>query len=167
MFPLRIYTALKRKVYVLQVELVCFPYEFTLLSNIRTFIYRSKRFVSPTNLHCSQTCYCKCGRNCKVCFPYEFTLLSNRLLYIHQHYCSLFPLRIYTALKQSNRLILFPHSLFPLRIYTALKLTGELIYLLTVCFPYEFTLLSNERVTPIFVEKFVSPTNLHCSQTRD
>ena len=152
---------------MLQVELVCFPYEFTLLSNIRTFIYRSKRFVSPTNLHCSQTCYCKCGRNCKVCFPYEFTLLSNRLLYIHQHYCSLFPLRIYTALKQSNRLILFPHSLFPLRIYTALKLTGELIYLLTVCFPYEFTLLSNERVTPIFVEKFVSPTNLHCSQTRD
>ena len=55
LFPLRIYTALKRKVYVLQVELVCFPYEFTLLSNIRTFIYRSKRFVSPTNLHCSQT----------------------------------------------------------------------------------------------------------------
>ena len=56
-------------------------------------------FVSPTNLHCSQTRVGTAGRA-----------------------GSLFPLRIYTALKRpvedgDQRL-----GLFPLRIYTALKL---------------------------------------------
>ena len=35
----------------------------------------------------------------------------------------------------------------------------------TVCFPYEFTLLSNKHITIGNPTVFVSPTNLHYSQT--
>ena len=55
LFPLRIYTALKpakRHIYICR---VCFPYEFTLLSN------------TPFDNVDEEA----------VCFPYEFTLLSN------------------------------------------------------------------------------------------
>ena len=81
-------------------ESVCFPYEFTLLSNIKD--------ASSTDSG--------------VCFPYEFTLLSNAN---HMGY-------IFTA----------------------------------VCFPYEFTLLSNHPMNAYIMIPFVSPTNLHCSQTK-
>ena len=77
---------------------VCFPYEFTLLSNFLERENRLDRFVSPTNLHCSQTlCPAASAPAC------------------------LFPLRIYTALKQHYRDENLKFCLFPLRIYTALK----------------------------------------------
>ena len=38
-------------------ESVCFPYEFTLLSNMCNAIINIGMFVSPTNLHCSQTMF--------------------------------------------------------------------------------------------------------------
>ena len=79
---------------------VCFPYEFTLLSNCAAVLFAVEF----------------------VCFPYEFTLLSNGF--------------VITCLKCG------------------------------VCFPYEFTLLSNMTMQMPKVQKFVSPTNLHCSQTR-
>ncbi len=46
---------------------VCFPYEFTLLSNMRTVLILRQH----------------------VCFPYEFTLLSNMrtVLILRQHVC--------------------------------------------------------------------------------
>ena len=56
-------------------------------------------------------------------------------------------------------------GLFPLRIYTALKPYAMPESSLAVCFPYEFTLLSNSPVAMLPIHKFVSPTNLHCSQT--
>ena len=121
-------------------------------------------FVSPTNLHCSQT-----------------------IVLVLSLFIGLFPLRIYTALKQSLLIGLNGDSLFPLRIYTALKLISCKYIRKTVCFPYEFTLLSNNVSTAFYLclvcfpyeftllsncayyhnlkFEFVSPTNLHCSQT--
>ena len=164
LFPLRIYTALKPHIWIAGGLSVCFPYEFTLLSNTIN------------------------GRinSISVCFPYEFTLLSN-LGYRFLQIWSLFPLRIYTALKQSPCWPPRPASLFPLRIYTALKPPYPWLRSRSVCFPYEFTLLSNvdrdirqayqvcfpyeftllSNVYPNNLSSlwFVSPTNLHCSQT--
>ena len=59
----------------------------------------------------------------------------------------MFSLRIYTALKQCDRVRQILHSLFSLRIYTALKLMALAADSSTVCFPYEFTLLSNTGET--------------------
>ena len=36
---------------------VCYPYEFTLLSNTGRFNELHVQFVTPMNLHCSQTLY--------------------------------------------------------------------------------------------------------------
>ena len=59
----------------------------------------------------------------------------------------LFPLRIYTALKLDLRNNTVIYSLFSLRIYTALKLECPQCVRISVCFPYEFTLLSNRQHT--------------------
>ncbi len=122
MFPLRIYTALKLCACVLFHEFVCFPYEFTLLSNILT------NFM----------------KNIGVCFPYEFTLLSNDMS--EQYFCIV---------------VCFPYE------FTLLSNPDhDLHKLIIVCFPYEFTLLSNSTFCPMKPFSFVSPTNLHCSQTK-
>ena len=92
--------SLKRTAVCMVKERVCFPYEFTLLSNSVEPSDPMKLFVSPTNLHCSQT--------------------------------TLYPV--------ANSI-----RLFPLRIYTALKLVLAVMFPMPVCFPYEFTLLSNQR----------------------
>ena len=47
--------SLKRTAVCMVKERVCFPYEFTLLSNLRCYDLEFHMFVSPTNLHCSQT----------------------------------------------------------------------------------------------------------------
>ena len=100
---------------------VCFPYEFTLLSNNTTV-----------------TTDCMC-----VCFPYEFTLLSNRL-------------SVYSVYNS----VCFPYE------FTLLSNHPQCFVQLTiVCFPYEFTLLSNNNKFNCICFLFVSPTNLHCSQT--
>ena len=78
--------------------LVCFPYEFTLLSNSGVPSITQRKFVFPTNLHCSQT-----------------NGIGSRF------FNSLFSLRIYTALKLVGLLFDEDASLFSLRIYTALK----------------------------------------------
>ena len=79
---------------------------------------------------------------------------------------SLFPLRIYTALKRHVASDFSRACLFPLRIYTALKHPHNASAFLSVCFPYEFTLLSNRGAVVLDLFQFVSPTNLHCSQTQ-
>ena len=78
---------------------------------------------------------------------------------------SLFPLRIYTALKPVQCHPCSVQCLFPLRIYTALKPSKPHRPVFLVCFPYEFTLLSNGTLIEKASPGFVSPTNLHCSQT--
>ena len=77
-------------------------------------------FVSPTNLHCSQT----------VDFYKEGALLFVSPTNLH---CS----------QTGHRSFHLSYRLFPLRIYTALKPSSCTKTVSTVCFPYEFTLLSN------------------------
>ena len=52
LFPLRIYTALKQDLHPLMRSVVCFPYEFTLLSNLKPQIAREKylRNICVTSL---------------------------------------------------------------------------------------------------------------------
>ena len=142
LFPLRIYTALKLSTLCLPIlsvcfpyeftllsnnpcsdffrRFVCFPYEFTLLSNCSTNSQGKFGFVSPTNLHCSQT-----ELSLRV-IPWVFVSPTN----LH---CS------QTVLGRDWTFL----CLFPLRIYTALKLSTGWGVSFIVCFPYEFTLLSN------------------------
>ena len=81
LFSLRIYTALKPQHPPSRQRNVCFPYEFTLLSNDNANL--QNEFL--------------------VCFPYEFTLLSNRIGLNAGHTLCLFSLRIYTALKHFSQ----------------------------------------------------------------
>ena len=125
-----------------------------------------KQFVFPTNLHCSQTKYHRLTmyqglfplriytalkrprvNTCQyiVCFPYEFTLLSNQVYGI-----------------VLNHLVCFPYE-FTLLSNTLKSRRKSSI----VCFPYEFTLLSNAVAILFHLFLFVSPTNLHCSQTNN
>ena len=123
--------------------IVCFPYEFTLLSNLSPVSTSAKLFVSPTNLHCSQTTFLPrfisawfvsptnlhCSQTVHPLFYLFYPFVSPTNLHCSQtdtetskKYKSLFPLRIYTALKLCTTPTPEVHGLFPLRIYTALKL---------------------------------------------
>ena len=78
------------------------------------------QFVSPTNLHCSQTVNDQLISLLGL-FPLRiYTALKLPVVLQHQWH-SLFPLRIYTALKLTVRCQMHMQRLFPLRIYTALK----------------------------------------------
>ena len=57
--------------------LVCFPYEFTLLSNIITNTTINKHVCFPYEFTLLSNGGKKWVNKSKVCFPYEFTLLSN------------------------------------------------------------------------------------------
>ena len=122
-------------------------------------------FVSPTNLHCSQT-------ECHIYYKFtEFVSPTN--LHCSQTvmlgvlvWFSLFPLRIYTALKQNLTVCISVCCLFPLRIYTALKpavsnyTSGDSLFPLRI-----YTALKQAVKRTAVAVEFVSPTNLHCSQT--
>ena len=77
----------------------------------------------------------------------------------------MFPLQIYTALKpfvnsKAGHPVCFPYK------FTLLSNGSVGIKTVVfVCFPYKFTLLSNPLDEKISGCWFVSPTNLHCSQT--
>ena len=178
LFPLRIYTALKHPDKAFFDSQVCFPYEFTLLSNHPMNAYIMIPFVSPTNLHCSQTMFgcflvvtlfvsptnLHCSQTCRVyyfsgnrfvsptnlhcsqtCRVYYFS--GNRFVSPTNLHCSqtivcgyalffsLFPLRIYTALKLIHAHCVSVDSLFPLRIYTALKLVPVIVGICLCLFP--------------------------------
>ena len=143
---------------------VCFPYEFTLLSNnvpvsklftqfvsptnlhcSQTMMWTMLNlwlFVSPTNLHCSQTIFVPAVSQAVFVSPTNLHCSQTGVMEPLQRLC-LFPLRIYTALKQMLPVMCRWLCLFPLRIYTALKQALWNHYNAYVCFPYEFTLLSN------------------------
>ena len=121
---------------------VCFPYEFTLLSNSRNWIQNLRKFVSPTNLHCSQTNLPLCSRLIWFVSPTNLHC-SQTLSTSLSPLFSLFPLRIYTALKPSDERIYYDSVCFPYE-FTLLSNLKSFVFLIqTVCFPYEFTLLSN------------------------
>ena len=134
--------SLKRTAVCMVKERVCFPYEFTLLSNLRCYDLEFHMFVSPTNLHCSQTIFhpfspflsfvsptnLHCSQTQRPEHPDALRFVSPTNLH-----CSQTSSSVRTGLT----------GLFPLRIYTALKLYVLPHLLRRVCFPYEFTLLSN------------------------
>ena len=112
--------SLKRTAVCMVKERVCFPYEFTLLSNLSPVSTSAKLFVSPTNLHCSQTTFLPrfisawfvsptnlhCSQTVHPLFYLFYPFVSPTNLHCSQtdtetskKYKSLFPLRIYTALK--------------------------------------------------------------------
>ena len=156
--------SLKRTAVCMVKERVCFPYEFTLLSNVAATCTTDGKFVSPTNLHCSQTIVLVLslfiglfplriytalkqslliGLNGDSLFPLRIYTALKQRFYRVLSLPGLFPLRIYTALKLFTLFSIYSIRLFPLRIYTALKLTQKPRKSIKVCFPYEFTLLSN------------------------
>ena len=99
---------------------VCFPYEFTLLSNGCRVCVDIPQFVSPTNLHCSQTSLFAIDMLLEFVSPPN--LHCSQTAFLDLMLCnSLFPLRIYTALKLGVSSCYCYFCLFPLRIYTALK----------------------------------------------
>ena len=142
--------SLKRTAVCMVKERVCFPYEFTLLSNLREDDEENNKFVSPTNLHCSQTPSDEFLHVLEFVSPTNLHC-SQTIVLVLSLFIGLFPLRIYTALKQSLLIGLNGDSLFPLRIYTALKLISCKYIRKTVCFPYEFTLLSNNVSTAFYL----------------
>ena len=82
--------------------------------------FSDQRFVSPTNLHCSQTAY-QIGDKLLCLFPLQiYTTLKHAYDYELLN-DSLFPLQIYTTLKRKSFHGLPPFCLFPLQIYTTLK----------------------------------------------
>ena len=134
--------SLKRTAVCMVKERVCFPYEFTLLSNVAATCTTDGKFVSPTNLHCSQTYkQTKChslpfvsptNLHCsQTTFLPRFIsawFVSPTNLHCSQTVHPLFYL-FYPFVSPTNlhcsqtSAILFFHvfCLFPLRIYTALK----------------------------------------------
>ena len=142
MFPLQIYTALKPFVNSKAGHPVCFPYKFTLLSNasvgIKTVVFvcfpykftllsnpldekiSGCWFVSPTNLHCSQTGTSLVSARHVFVSPTNLHCSQTPIRPWHKG-LSLFPLQIYTALKRSSGRTPSHQRLFPLQIYTALK----------------------------------------------
>ena len=121
-----------------------------ILSNALLYAWWKNVFVSPTNLHCSQTVVGACVPTAQFVSPTNLHC-SQTIVLVLSLFIGLFPLRIYTALKQSLLIGLNGDSLFPLRIYTALKLISCKYIRKTVCFPYEFTLLSNCSPSFLFI----------------
>ncbi len=113
--------SLKRTAVCMVKERVCFPYEFTLLSNVAATCTTDGKFVSPTNLHCSQTYKQTKCHSLPFVSPTNLHC-SQTIVLVLSLFIGLFPLRIYTALKQRFYRVLSLPGLFPLRIYTALKL---------------------------------------------
>ena len=91
-------------------------------------------FVSPTNLHCSQTPSDEFLHVLEFVSPTNLHC-SQTIVLVLSLFIGLFPLRIYTALKQSLLIGLNGDSLFPLRIYTALKQRFYRVLSLTGLFP--------------------------------
>ena len=90
--------SLKRTAVCMVKERVCFPYEFTLLSNVAATCTTDGKFVSPTNLHCSQTALISSISLSVFVSPTNLHCSQTNVV-IYNGIDGLFPLRIYTALK--------------------------------------------------------------------
>ena len=144
--------------------IVCFPYEFTLLSNITFNIQCIYQFVSPTNLHCSQTKLTTMRVLTLFVSPTNLHCSQTAVISVSPVSWFVSPTNLHCS-QTNDWMSICNLCLFPLRIYTALKRWMQYPFPSYVCFPYEFTLLSNDEVWIKIPSGFVSPTNLHCSQT--
>ena len=123
--------------------------------------YRHQRYSSTNSLKRTAVCMVKE----RVCVPYEFTLLSNSRGCLRTHCTVCFPYE-FTLLSNpvgwisARSWVCFPYEFTLLSNDAALEVNS-----IRVCFPYEFTLLSNYSIGSKPFYWFVSPTNLHCSQT--
>ena len=100
-------------------------------------------------------------------FPLRIYTALKRYVYTLSTYARLFPLRIYTALKLKLYRSFLEWGLFPLRIYTALKPSPEGVSIFSKFVSPTNLHCSQTAVLNQFVSiLFVSPTNLHCSQTK-
>ena len=99
-------------------------------------------FVFPTNLHCSQTTNKRNNLKSEFVFPTNLHCSQTMLLFNVSNHVFVFPTNLHCSQTQftNNRV---DRSLFSLRIYTALKRLVDIALHALVCFPYEFTLLSN------------------------
>ena len=135
--------SLKRTAVCMVKERVCFPYEFTLLSNLSPVSTSAKLFVSPTNLHCSQTTFLPrfisawfvsptnlhCSQTVHPLFYLFYPFVSPTNLHCSQteqmtvSHNNLFvsPTNLHCSQTDTETSKKYK-SLFPLRIYTALKL---------------------------------------------
>ena len=102
LFPLRIYTALKHSFLDRYKIFVCFPYEFTLLSNHIPKFPCSENVCCPYEFTLLSNLNCAMVRSPFVCFPYKFTLLSNIRNNIEELHCVCFPYK-FTLLSNNNR----------------------------------------------------------------
>ena len=124
-------------------ESVCFPYEFTLLSN-------------RIGLNAGHTL---------VCFPYEFTLLSNTIAVILWSICVCFPYEftlLSNALNAVSKMkgVCF-HYEFTLLSNSTIKKKDDVQFV----FPTNLHCSQTRVAFLINSSRFVFPTNLHCSQT--
>ena len=135
--------SLKRTAVCMVKERVCFPYEFTLLSNVAATCTTDGKFVSPTNLHCSQT--------------------------YKQTKCHSLPFVSPTNLHCSQTVVgaCVPTAQFvsPTNLHCSQTPSDEFLHVLEFVSPTNLhcsqTVYHSHSRSP----RFVSPTNLHCSQT--
>ena len=135
--------SLKRTAVCMVKERVCFPYEFTLLSNVAATCTTDGKFVSPTNLHCSQT-----YKQTK-CHSLPFVSPTN--LHCSQTY------------KQTKC-----HSLpfvSPTNLHCSQTVVGACVPTAQFVSPTNLHCSQTPSDEFLHVLEFVSPTNLHCSQT--
>ena len=135
--------SLKRTAVCMVKERVCFPYEFTLLSNVAATCTTDGKFVSPTNLHCSQT--------------------------YKQTKCHSLPFVSPTNLHCSQTVVgaCVPTAQFVSPTNLHCSQTTFLPRFISAWFVSPTNLHCSQTVHPLFYlfYPFVSPTNLHCSQT--
>ena len=143
MFPLRIYTALKHLHIYTSHHQVCFPYEFTLLSNMPTWDLTNSIVCFPYEFTLLSNSIARCLIPAIVCFPYEFTLLSNS----HPH-----PLLCFQFVSPTNLHCSQTH----------MQTGGQ-----RQMFVSPTNLHCSQTAVSFYLTTgmFVSPTNLHCSQT--
>ena len=119
LFSLRIYTALKLMALAADSSTVCFPYEFTLLSNINNrllcvlivcFPYEFTLLSNTTKVTFEAFLVCfpyeftllsntfeNIAKMTAVCFPYEFTLLSNYIHNLSYDWMFVFPTNLHCS----------------------------------------------------------------------
>ena len=102
LFSLRIYTALKLMALAADSSTVCFPYEFTLLSNTTKVTFEAFLVCFPYEFTLLSNTFENIAKMTAVCFPYEFTLLSNQVPLHRQSHHVCFPYE-FTLLSNINK----------------------------------------------------------------
>ena len=135
--------SLKRTAVCMVKERVCFPYEFTLLSNVAATCTTDGKFVSPTNLHCSQTLI--------SCLMFWMSFVSPTNLHCSQ-----------TSACEKPRTAKF---VSPTNLHCSQTSAWEKPRTAKFVSPTNLHCSQTAyEIIPLRLS-FVSPTNLHCSQT--